>query len=72
MSFFNYTPPEAPEVKPPEPKIPPHFVIFDGATLIKEVPDNPELQEVPVDTGEGMSRMWRPLNYNPTTKEVNK
>lgn len=75
MSFFeNYIPKQEKtfkqeELKPeqPKPKMNPFRVLIDGDGLIKQVADNPEIPNSKVDIGEGMSRQWQPLNYNPGT-----
>lgn len=80
MSFFHYAPKQeesvrqeepvsepTPKPEQPKPKMNPFRVLIDGEGLIKQVADNPEIPNSKVDIGEGMSRQWQPLNYNPGT-----
>lgn len=69
MSFFNYQPkqeetPEQPKQDQPKQKMNPFRVLIDGQGLVKEVADNPEIPSAKVDIGEGMARLWQPLNYD--------
>jgi hypothetical protein len=71
MSFFGYQPPPPPpEAPPPEMKIPPDRIIIDGKQFVNEVSDDPEIPMGRFDIGHGMSKQWRPLNYNPQTGEL--
>ncbi len=71
MSFFGYVPPPPPPPPPPPIKQPPpDRVIIDGAQLIKEGEDNPEIPMGKFDIGQGMAKQWNPLNYNPQTGEL--
>lgn len=77
MSFFNYAPKQEqaqPEPTPkedqPKPKMNPFRVLIDGEGLIKQITDNPEIPDSKVDIGDGMARLWQPLNYNPTTGKI--
>ncbi len=73
MSFFRHPSPpgQEPPQGHPDPKssqfIPSDRIIIEGTPFIKEIEDNPELQMGKFDIGNGMQRMWRPLNYNPQT-----